>query len=171
MMMKDETVLVSSVLCLLYFSRMVLKWIQVSLLLFLSSSKWSWKKSIALHMTFNRPWRFNTLYGRNVMVLKGVNLMLFSTVQVSDGPERSQFCLYTQWSWKESILDADFSVYIPNGLERSHYCTYVLWSWKESNSDHLPYRPLRWSWKKSLLGFNFLLGLNLGLLLYPVGCQ
>ena len=40
----------------------------------------------------------DTLYNSKVMVLKGVNLMLFSTVYVSDGLERSQFCLYTQWS-------------------------------------------------------------------------
>ena len=64
-----------------------------------------------------------------------------------------------------------FTMYIPNGLERSYYCMYALWSWKESNSDDLPYRPLRWSWKKSLLSANFLLVLNLGLPLYPVGCH
>ena len=33
----------------------------------------------------------DTLYNSKVMVLKGVNLMLFSTVYVSDGLERSQF--------------------------------------------------------------------------------
>ena len=108
--------------------------------MFFSSSKWSWKKSISLHMMVNPQmvlkgvqntlytdglersknprgishgdfnaayWGFLhggcTLYNSNVMVLKGVNLMLFSTVYVSDGLERSQFCSYTQWSWKESI--------------------------------------------------------------------
>ena len=50
------------------------------------------------------------LYKSNVMVLKGVNLMLFSTIYISDGLEMSQFCLYTQWYWKESILDANFTV-------------------------------------------------------------
>ena len=35
-----------------------------------------------------------TLYNSNVMVLKGVNLMLFFTVYVSDGLERSQMCSY-----------------------------------------------------------------------------
>ena len=40
----------------------------------------------------------NTLYNSNVMVLKGVNLMLFSTVCISNGPKMSQFCSYTQWS-------------------------------------------------------------------------
>ena len=111
------------------------------------------------------------LYNSNVMVMKGVNLMLFSTVYVSDGLERSQFCSYTQWSWKESISDANFTMHIPNGLERSQICLYRWWSWKESISDDLPYRPLWWSWKRSLFGANFLLGLNLGLSLYPVGCQ
>ena len=45
----------------------------------------------------------DTLYNSNVMVLKGVNLMLFSTVYVSDGSEMSQF------------------VCIHNGLERSQF--------------------------------------------------
>ena len=40
----------------------------------------------------------DTLYNSNVMVLKEVKLMLFYTMYVSDGLERSQFCSYTQWS-------------------------------------------------------------------------
>ena len=38
------------------------------------------------------------LYKSNVMVLKGVNLMLFSTIYISDGLEMSQFFSCTQWS-------------------------------------------------------------------------
>ena len=38
------------------------------------------------------------LYNSNVMVLKEVNLMLFSTVYISDGLEMSQFCSYTQYN-------------------------------------------------------------------------
>ena len=83
--------------------------------------KWSWKESkiyciqmilkevkikrvspmeISMLSIEGSPWRL-THYNSNVMVLKGVNVMLFSTVHVSDGLERSQFCLYTWWSWKE----------------------------------------------------------------------
>ena len=51
-----------------------------------------------------------TLYDSKVMVLKGVNLMLLSTMYISADLEMSQFCLYTQWSWKESILNADFTM-------------------------------------------------------------
>ena len=37
------------------------------------------------------------------------------------------------------------TMYVSDGLESSQFCLYTQWSGKESNSDDLPYRPLGWS--------------------------
>ena len=49
---------------------------------------------------------------------------LLSTVYVSDGLERSQFCSYTH----DGLEMSQFTVSVPNGLERSHLSV-VIFSW------------------------------------------
>ena len=115
--MMGESVIVSSVTCLLLF------WHKSTFF----SSKWSWKESKMVHggltivfqmwrswKKWNSPWR------------------LLSTVYVSDGLESSQFCSYTQWSWNDPwrLLS---TVYVSDGLESSQFCLYTQWSWNKSN--------------------------------------
>ena len=50
--------------------------------------------------------------------------LLLTTVYVSDGLERSQFCSYTQ----DGLEMSQFTMSVPNGLERSQLWV-VIFSW------------------------------------------
>ena len=78
MMMMNESVIVSSVICLLYFD---------------VSPHFS--PLNGLERSKNSPWRLNTEYDG---LERSQNGPWKSTVYVSDGLESSQFCSYTQWS-------------------------------------------------------------------------
>ena len=89
------------------------------------------------------------------MVLKGVKMVHGGlNTDSNDGLERSQNGLWRLLS----------TIYVSDGLESSQFCSYTQWSWNES----INCVSSKWSWKKSLMGANFLLGLDLGL--YSVGC-
>ena len=85
-----------------------------------------------------------------------------------NGPWRFNHCVYDGLERNQNgpwrLLS---TVYVSDGLESSQFCSYTQWSWNESIHHVGP----KWSWKKSLMGANFLLGLDLGLSLYSVGCQ
>ena len=70
-----------------------------------------------LERSQNVPWRFKPLWIECDGLERSQNSpwRLLSTMYISDGLESSQFCSYTQWSWNESI----------------HHVS-PKWSWKKS---------------------------------------
>ena len=107
------------------------KKVYVNILWWIMSSNWLLSRpSHSNHIVVKPPWTILTSF-KTIWRKKNVDLLqnkkktddrghkdrlihhhhlyhriwrLLSTVYVSDGLASSQFCLYTQWSWNESIL-------------------------------------------------------------------
>ena len=68
-----------------------------------------------------------TLYNSNVMVLKGVNVMLFSTVYLSDGlEEANSVCIHNGLERSQFLMICCIGHY--DDLERSHFLV-LIFSW------------------------------------------
>ena len=88
-----------------------------------------------------------------------------------NSPWRFNHCvIWMWWSWKKSIqrhYPPCMSQVVLKAANSVRIQVVLKWVNFDANIHHV---SLKWSWKKSFMGANFLLGLDLGLPLYSVGC-